>query len=139
MADTARPLAIRQALQLRLQGITIANGYRTDAGADVRLEPSSLAAGTRITLYSGGTTRTDGGNANEREFTLIVEAVVPTDLENAAALVDAIAEDIEQALDAYLPMPGALPLRFQESLILERPDGVPAMAAQLMFTTSYRR
>lgn len=139
MADTARTLAIRQALQARLQGITVANGYRTDAGADVRLEPSSLPIAPRITIYSGGTTRSDGGNPHEREFTLVVEAVVPTDIDDAAALVDGIAEDIEQALDAYLPMPGALPLSFQESLILDRPDGMPAMAAQLMFTTRYRR
>lgn len=139
MADTPRPWAILQALQLRLQQISVAGGYRTDAGADVRLEPSQLEAGARITLYSGGTVATDPANRGEREFTLIAEAVVPTTIDDAHAQVVAIAEDIEQALDTFAPMPGALPLRFHESLILDRPDGVPAMAAQLMFTTRYRR
>jgi hypothetical protein len=139
MADTPRSWAILQALQTRLQTITVAGGYRTDAGADVRLEPSQLGAGARITLYSGGTAATDPANRAEREFTLVAEAVVPTDLDDAHALVVAIAEDIEQALDAYAPMPNALPLRFQESLILDRPEGMPAMAVQLMFTTRYRR
>ncbi|GAB3755175.1 hypothetical protein [Lysobacter olei] len=138
MAETARSWAVLQALQARLQGITVDAGYRTDAGADVRLEPSQLDAGApRITLYSGGTVR--GEQASEREFTLVAEAMVPTDLDDAHALVVAIAEDIEQALDAYTPMPQALPLRFQESLFLDRPEGIPAMVAQLMFITRYRR
>jgi hypothetical protein len=139
MADTARSWAILQALQLRLQQIAADAGYRTDAGTDVRLEPSQLGAGPRITLYSGGTVAPDPVNPREREFTLIAEAVVPTTLDDAHAQVVAIAEDIEQALDTYLPMPGALPLRFHESLILDRPEGVAAMAAQLLFTTRYRR
>lgn len=139
MADTPRTWAILVALQVRLQQITIAGGYRTDAGADVRLEPSQLEASPRITLYSGGTTASNPDVRGEREFSLVVEAVVPTTIDNAHALVVAIAEDIEQALDTFAPMPLALPLRFSESLILDHPDGMPAMAAQLMFTTRYRR
>jgi hypothetical protein len=139
MADTPHSWAILQALQVRLQTIAIASGYRTDAGADVRLEPSQLEAGARITLYSGGTVAVDPANPKQREFTLIAEAVVPITIDNAHAQVVAIAEDVEQALDVFAPMPGALPLRFRESLILDRPEGLPAMAAQLMFTTEYRR
>ena len=140
MADTPRSWAILKALQARLQTISVAGGYRTNAGADVRLEPSQLESAPRITLYTAATTRPDDARApGEREFTLIVEAQVPCDLDDAHAQVVAIAEDIEQALDTYLPMPGALPLQFQESLYLDRPDGVAAMAAQLMFVTRYRR
>lgn len=139
MADTPRTWAILQALQVRLATIAVDAGYRTNAGADVRLEPSQLEAAPRITLYSGGTAATDPANPREREFTLVAEAVVPTSIDNAHALIVAIAEDIEQALNTFAPMPQALPLRFHESLILDRPDGVPAMAAQLMFTTRFRR
>ena len=140
MAEKPRPWAILEALQVRLQTIAVAGGYRTDAGADVRLEPSQLESTPRITLYSAATSKPDDARAaGEREFTLIVEAQVPADLEDAHAQVVAIAEDIEQALDTYLPMPGALPLQFLESLYLDRPDGVAAMAAQLMFVTRYRR
>lgn len=87
MADTPRTWAILQALQLRLQGITVAGGYRTDAGADVRLEPSDLGDVPSITLFSGATTRPDDARtAGEREFTLIVEAQVPAGLDDAHAL-----------------------------------------------------
>lgn len=140
MAETARVWQVLEATQARLQTITVANGYRTDAGADVRLEPSALDAGTRITLYTASTVRPDDARApGEREVTIIVEAQVPVDLDDAHQLVVAIAEDIEQALDTYLPQPAALPLRFLESLFLDRPDGVAAMAAQLMFSTRFRR
>lgn len=140
MAEAPRAWAILENLQLRLQEIRVVSGYRTDAGADVRLEPSQLGPAPRITLYSAATTKPDDARSTgEREFTLIVEAQVPVDLEDSHALVVAIAEDIEQALDAYLPQPLALPLQFMESLFLERPDGVAAMAAQLMFITRYRR
>ncbi|HTL15550.1 MAG TPA: hypothetical protein VL251_10735, partial [Thermomonas sp.] len=129
MADTPRTWAILEALQLRLQGITVANGYRTDAGADVRLEPGDVGAAPSITLYTGATTRPeDARTPGERDFTLIVEAQVPVALDAAHATAVALAEDIEQALDGYVPLPSALPLRFQESLFLDRPDGVAAMA-----------
>lgn len=140
MADTPRPWAILEALQVRLQTIAVDAGYRTDAGDDVCLEPSQLGARPRITLYTAATTKPDDARApGEREFTLIVEAQVPVALDDAQRLVVDIAEDIEQALDTYLPMPGALPLQFLESLFLDRPDGVAAMAAQLMFVTRFRR
>lgn len=140
MADKPHTWQILEALQVRLQTIKVVNQYRTDAGNDVRLEPSALGAAERITLYTAATTRPDDARApGEREFTLIVEAQVPVALEDAHKRVVEIAEDIEQALDAYLPMPGALPLQFLESLFLDRPDGVAAMAAQLMFVTRFRR
>lgn len=140
MAEKPRTWAILESLQERLQQIRILAGYRTNAGEDVRLEPAQLGQGPHITLFSAATTRPDDARtAGEREFTLIVEAQVPVGLDDAHAMVVAIAEDIEQALDAYLPQPNALPLQFTESLFLERPDGVAAMAAQLMFFTRYRR
>lgn len=140
MAETARNWAIKQALQVRLQQITVAGGYRTDAGADVRLERSQLETqAPRITIFSGGTVGKGRAQRNQREFTLIVEAVVPVDIDDAAFLTDAIAEDIEDALDMYVAMPAALPLAFEESLFLDRPDGMPVSAVQVMFTTEYRR
>lgn len=140
MAEVARPWQIMQALQARLQEISIAGGYRTDAGDDVRLEPNALADAPRLTIYSASTLRPDDARTpGEREFTVIVEALVPVSFNDAHAQVVAIAEDVEQALDAYLPQPNALPLRFQESMYLDQPDGMPAMAAQLMFTTRFRR
>jgi CTP:molybdopterin cytidylyltransferase MocA len=139
MADTPRTWSIMQALQARLQQILIANGYRTDAGADVRLEKSQLAPAPRLTLYAQQVTHPDGTLRNEREFTVIVEATVPVELDTAQELIVAIVEDIEDALDGFVAMPNALPLAFHESLFLDCPEGMPAMAAQLMFGTRFRR
>lgn len=141
MADLAITTQVREALAARLRGISVANGYRTDAGADVRTEDSQFKPeeGTRITIYPGGKTRPDdAGNKREREFTLVVEALVPTSMATAVAECEAVEADIEQALDGYLQAPMALPLQLTESLFLDKPDGMPAMAAQLMFQTRYR-
>lgn len=139
MAETPRTWAIMLALQARLQQITVAGGYRTDAGADVRLEKSQLAAAPRLTIFGGGTAHPDNTLRNEREFTVIVEAQVPAELDNAQEQIIAIAEDVEQALDAFVAMPNALPLEFHESLVLDQPEGLSAMVVQMMFSTRYRR
>jgi hypothetical protein len=141
MANTTpRTWAIKEALQARLQQILRANNYRTDAGADVRLEKSQLPGDApRITIYSGTTAGKGRAQPNQREFAMVVEATVPVALENAAFLTDAIAEDIEDALDGFVAMPNALTLVFEESLYLDCPEGMPVMAVQLMFGTEFRR
>ena len=141
MADPAHSYQILTVLQTRLQQISIANGYRTDAGADVRTEESKdAAAAPRITLYAGSRVYPDSARSKgEREFTLIVEARIPASLDNLQALATAIDEDLEQALDQYLQQPLALPLQFEESIILDKPDGLSEMVVQQMYTTRYRR
>jgi hypothetical protein len=140
MAETARVWQILETLQARLQGISIANDYRTDAGADVRLEESSEEVSQRITIMAAHRSRPDDARSKgERELVVIVEAQVPVELGNAQELVIAIDEDIEQALDAFLPQPASLPLEFRESMYLSRPDGVPAMVLQHQYVTRFRR
>lgn len=143
MANTVPKVwQITQVLQDRLQEITVANGYRTDAGADVRLERSSdyppaapyLALG-RINITRPSDTRSD----NEREVEIVVEAHIPVSLVEARRRAEDISEDIEDALTAYLQMPLASPLKFQENGLLDRPDGMPVVVAQTLFTTRYRR
>lgn len=141
MANQARTYAILEALAVRLREIKVANEYRTDAGEDVRTEESKTPPSVpRITLYSGSRIYPDGARSKgEREFTLIVEARIPVSLDNVQALTCAIDEDIEQALDQYLQQPLALPLQFEESIILDRPDGLAEQVIQHMYTTRYRR
>lgn len=142
MADTPRPWLILQAAQARLQGITVVGGFRTDAGADVRLEPSADAlSAPRLTLYTAAMVKPNEAPrvSGEREFTLIIEAAVPTSLDDPHQLVVALAEDIEECLGGIALMPEALPLAFEESLFLDRPDGVAAMVAQQMYSTRFRR
>ena len=142
MAETPITWALLEALQTQLRNIRRTAGYRTDAGLDVRLEPAQFEADAapRITLYALTTVRPDDARGEgEREVTLVVEALVPVRLDNAQQrIVDTIA-DIEDALDGYTQAPLALPLQFQESVLLDRPDGLAAMAAQVLFGTRYRR
>lgn len=141
MADTAITTQIRETLAERLRGIAIANGYRTDAGADVRTEPSEFVASDapRITIFPGGKVRPDDARAKtEREFSVVVEAMVSVQMESPLAEIEAMEADIEQALEGYLQQPMALPLQSTESLFLERPDGLPAMCVQMMLQTRFR-
>ncbi|GAB3335299.1 hypothetical protein [Marilutibacter aestuarii] len=140
MADTPIPWAILQAIQARLQVISIANGYHTDAGEDVRIEPSKTDSDAPlITIYSGSIVGDNERVRGQREFALIIEAQVPVGFDNAHALVVAMTDDIEAALDQWLPLPGALPLHWLEAVYLDRPEGMPVMASQSMLRTGYRR
>ena len=142
MADAPIPWAILELVQTRLRIVRRANDYRTDAGRDVRLEPAPFDPNdsARITLYPlTMLTPDDARSAAERGFTFVVEALVPARLDNAQQRIVETIADIEDALDGYTQTPLALPLQFQESVLLDRPDGIAAMAAQVLFGTRYRR
>ncbi|CBA14764.1 hypothetical protein [Xanthomonas albilineans] len=144
MADTA-PMAwrIMQATAERLRLIRTSDGARTDLGADVRLEaqpfdPSDTTG--RITLYTASVVHPDGARSpSERELTLIIELTVPAAWDAAQATTLGAAEDVEDMLGDWMPFNGALPLRFRESIFLERPDGMPCIVTQMMFGTGWRR
>lgn len=140
MAEQARGTQIRQAVAAQLRTILVANGYRTDAGADVRVEPTKLDTlqATRITVFPGSKVwPSDAQIKSEREYAFVVEVAVPVSLETPVYECEAVEADCEQAL-AKLLLPDALPPQFSESVILDRPDGVAAMVLQVMYTTRYR-
>jgi hypothetical protein len=142
MADAPIPWAILELVQARLRIIRRANDYRTDAGRDVRLEPAPFDPNdtARLTLYPlASVLPDDAGSTSERGFTFVVEALIPVRIDNAQQRIIETIADIEDALDGYAQAPLALPLQFQESVLLDRPDGIAAMAAQVMFGTRYRR
>lgn len=142
MAETPIPWAILVLVKTQLGTLRKANGFRTDAGRDVRLEPAPFDPGDapRLTLYPLTTLYPDDArSAGERGYTFVVEALVPVRLDNAQQRIVETIADIEDALDGFVQVPLALPLQFQESVLLDRPDGVAAMAGQVMFDTRYRR
>lgn len=142
MAETPIPWAILELVQARLRTVRRANDYRTDAGRDVRLEPAPFDPGdaARITLYPLTILYPDDArSAGERGYTFVVEALVPVKPGDAQQRIVETVADIEDALDGFVQAPLALPLQFQESVLLDRPDGVAAMAAQVLFGTRYRR
>ena len=142
MAETPIQWAILELVKTRLSTVRKSNGYRTDAGRDARLEPSPFDPNDapRLTLYPLTTLYPDDARSvGERGYTFVVEALVPVRLDNAQQRIVETIADIEDALDGFVQAPLALPLQFQESVLLDRPDGVAAMAGQVMFGTRYRR
>jgi hypothetical protein len=142
MVNAPIPWAIIELVQARLRTVRRANDYRTDAGRDVRLEPAPFDPGDapRLTLFPLTLIFPDDARASgERGFTFVVEALVPVRIDNAQQRIVETIADIEDALDGFVQAPLALPLQFQESVLLDRPDGVAAMAAQVLFGTRYRR
>lgn len=142
MAESPIPWAILELVQTRLRAVRKTGGYRTDAGRDVRLEPAPFDPNdaARLTLYPlTSLLPDDARSSGERGFTFVVEALVPVRLDNAQQRIVETIADIEDALDGFVQAPLALPLQFQESVLLDRPDGVAAMAAQVLFGTRYRR
>ncbi len=142
MGEMPIPWAILELVQARLRTVRRTNDYRTDAGRDVRLEPAPFDPGdaARITLYPlTSVFPDDARSAGERGYTFVVEALVPVKPGDAQQRIVETIADIEDALDGYAQAPLALPLQFQESVLLDRPDGVAAMAAQVLFGTRYRR
>lgn len=142
MAEQAAPTAIREAIAARLREISTANGYRTDAGADVRTEPSQFAIedGPRITVWPATRHLPDDFKSwGERSMRVVVEAQVSVERETQLAELEAVEADIEDALDEYVLPSNSLPMRFVESVTLDRPEGMPSVCAQVMFATRYRR
>ena len=108
----------------------------------MRLEPAPFDPNDapRLTLYPlTSVFPDDARSAGERGFTFVVEALVPVRIDNAQQRIVETIADIEDALDGYAQAPLALPLQFQESVLLDRPDGIAAIAGQVLFGTRYRR
>lgn len=141
MADQAKGAAIRETIAARLRTISQAAGFRTDIGANVSTEPARFDASKlpTVTVYPGHKQwPQDAGSKTEREIRVVVEVLVSAGLDDAAAVAEAAEADIEDALRNYTQMPMALPAQFEESVILDRPDGLAAVAIQVMLVTRYR-
>lgn len=144
MAD-APTKAILEALAGALRTITVANGYRTDLGLDVRTErtESGLPAEPRCTVAVTGKAKVPNGQqrpSKGRSVRGVIEFEVPASFTNAMAQVLAAEEDIDRLLtDVYTQMPDALPVEFDETIFLDRPEGFPVIAAEVHWSTGYRR
>jgi hypothetical protein len=141
MAEPAITRTILAGIAAQLATISVANGYHTEAGADVRLEESqSPCTAPFVSVFSASLVRGDDSRVTaEREFTVIVEGQLPVTLSNARELIDLMTDDVERCLDGFRSPAAALPMQFLESITLDRPDGLPVMALQAMFSTRFRR
>ncbi|ALN88540.1 hypothetical protein LC55x_5294 [Lysobacter capsici] len=93
-----------------------------------------------LTLASLGIQR-DANKPHGRHRLLqgLAEATLPASLADAHAQCHAIAADIEDALDDWIPLPNALPVQVEDIVFLDRPEGLPVVAVQVALTIRYRR
>ena len=149
MAKPSITWTILTALATKLGEITVANGYLTDAGQNVWTtdgqRPDDQALG--LAIYSESII----GSVNERpgkpvrEFHLLVEFAIGTDLDNAQELAHQVIEDIDvcvakfaRAVFGQPSFPGTPP-RVADVAILDRPEGEPVIAGQVRIVVGYAR
>lgn len=139
VADRAPVQAIIDALADVLRGVTVANGYRTDIGQHVHTERTESGIPSVPRCYVGPMSRQRRDReANGRDMQGMIEFTLPASYANAMATVIAADEDIDELLAQYHQMPDALPVRYEETVYLDRPDGMPVVAAQIFWSTGYR-
>jgi len=101
MADSPRKVYLGHIADC-LRRITKAAGYNTDAGALVTLEPAPKVADDAAfvtVVWEGQARATDAAVARtHRATTVNIVAKVPATFTNAQSVLDAITQDIEQAL-----------------------------------------
>jgi len=150
MAES-RTWAIIAALAAQLATITTANGYLTDVGNHVwttdAQRPSEDALGLMIyseSITGSGIDQTRPGKP-VREFTLLVEAAIGTDLDDAQQQIHDIIEDIDVCMGAYAKAqsttPGlqVTPMAVMDIAILDRPEGAAVIAMQARVMARYFR
>lgn len=108
------------AIATALSGISITNGYNTDAGTRVTREPAPVVgdeAGEFIAVVWGKqTTATDRNLARTHRYTVVqIVAKVPARLDEAQAKLDAITDDIEKAMRGYITTPGFLQPQYESA------------------------
>lgn len=151
IATASRSWSIIQALATQLATITVAKGYLTDAGLNVwttdnqRTDANALG----LMLYSesiiGPGLDKERPGKQVRDFTVLIEAAISTDLDNAQQLIHSIIEDIETCLLAYgrtqqaSPANMVMPMHLTDVAILDRPEGASVIAMQARVMARYFR
>lgn len=151
MAES-RSWAIIAALATQLATITVVNGYLTDVGNNVwttdAQRPSEDALG--LMIYSESIIGNNVDNALPgkpvREFTLLIEAAIGTDQDNAQQQIHNVIEDIEACMKAYAKAQAmrpdvnqTKPMAVVDIAILDRPEGAAVIAMQARVVARYFR
>lgn len=146
MAEQPIALKIVNQLKTELARVRVANGFHTDFGADVRTELSEtpIPAAARCTVVLLGL---QAAEDNVVAVEGVIEIALPSGQANAMATIYRGADDIERLLAEMgarqlagsVAASGALPPAYRATSFIPRPDGLPFVAAEITFTTGYRR
>lgn len=152
MAKGSITWAIILRLQTQLQTITVANDYLTDIGTNVWVtdgqRTSDDALGLMIYSESIAGTGLDRERPAKaiREFNLLLECIIGTDLDDAQQQIHNVIEDIDRCIDRYTTAQAALqlgtdavPMRVVDAAILDRPEGAAVIACQVRVAARYLR
>lgn len=147
MADTdPRSWRLLLAMQVALQRISRANGYYTDAGLHVTLEPRQLLAddeAVALALAMGAAQRSDDQSAvrGSKVVNIVVFAKVAADADGSQLLLHQLLDDIDRAFEDHavkMPEQTSYP-QFSQFIPIPAADGLNWVGAEVHFTSSYLR
>lgn len=146
MAEPVRTRAIVAQLAGELRKISTATGWHTDLGADVRTKRDEVIVPTaaRCTVLVTGKVRSSADGVSVEG---VIELVLPTSVADAGDIVYDGADDIERMLNELnarmqagdIAASGALLPAYAHTVFLDRPEGMPLVAAEVTWTSGYRR
>lgn len=151
MAKPSATWTIITALAAQLATITQANDYLTDVGNNVWTTDGQRPAEDALGLMIYSENITGPGIDLERpakpvrDFTLLVEAAIGTDLDDAQQQIHDVIEDIENCMKAYAkaqivtPAHQRVPMHVADVAILDRPEGAAVVAMQMRIATRFLR
>jgi hypothetical protein len=133
-------LTLLKAMQVCLQSVQVANGYHTDAGRFVTLEPrqipESQSALIALAMDSRDRATDNAVSRTHRQVTVMVVAKVAADRSNAQESLHALIDDIEQAFElrhAEFPKGYQYPV-FMDAKPVTPAEGMEWVGAQVRFT-----
>lgn len=135
-----------ESFQRCLASITIADSYRTDAGANITLEPNQEPGEDRKPLLCAFTDAIDRPQdpairRTGKQISLMVVAKIPCDLDDAQILQHYLLEDIEKAMTGRYEVFGAgeqYP-QFQEARFINRIDGLAWVGVAVRYVAHLTR
>ncbi len=152
MANPSRTWALILALQAQLASITVVNGYLTDIGNNIWTTDGQRTDDAALGLMVYSESITGGGIDRERpgkpvrEFTILLECAIGTDLDDAQQQIHNVIEDVETCMEAYAkeqPMQPAAnqvkPMAVVDAAILDRPEGMAVIACQIRVAARFFR
>jgi hypothetical protein len=147
----SRTWSLILALQAQLATIRVTNGYITELGAHIWTTDSQRSSDDALGLMIYSEPIVGPGLDRERpgkpvrDFTLLLECAIGTDLDDAQQQIHCVIEDIDNCLATFAKQPAALgalqctAMHVVDIAILDRPEGAAVIAMQARVVARYFR